>query len=93
MSEASNFSARLATLPAGFSEVSYQGRRWGMTITGEPAGRRVNLVARELGGQGYVSFNYYRLTTGARLKPCEMPAQHVIDFVLGLEAGDENCSV
>ena len=47
-------------------------------------GRSQKLVARELGGRDYISLNLYRLSSGARLKPCEMPAQKVIDFVMNL---------
>ncbi|EDZ45821.1 conserved hypothetical protein [Rhodobacterales bacterium Y4I] len=42
-------------------------------------------MARELGGGDYISLNLYRLASGARLKPCEMPADKVIRFVLALK--------
>ena len=41
-------------------------------------------MAEELGGGDYVSLNLYRTGTGDRLKPCEMPAEKVVRFVLGL---------
>ena len=47
-------------------------------------GRAEKLVAEELGGADYVSLNLYRLGSGARLKPCEMPEEKVVRFVLEL---------
>lgn len=45
-------------------------------------GNSQKLVAEELGGSDYISLNLYRLTSGTRLKPCEMPEAKVVDFVL-----------
>ena len=47
-------------------------------------GNSQKLVAEELGGSDYISLNLYRLTSGTRLKPCEMPEAKVVDFVLNL---------
>lgn len=41
-------------------------------------------MAEELGGDDYISLNLYLPRSGALLRPCEMPEQKVIDFVLGL---------
>lgn len=49
------------------------------------AGRSTKLVAEELGGRDYISLNFYDLRSGARLKPCEMPAEKVIAFVLAYQ--------
>jgi hypothetical protein len=43
-------------------------------------------VAEELGGGDYISLNLYLTARGARLRPCEMPAAKVVDFVLALAA-------
>ncbi len=48
-------------------------------------GNSQKLVAEELGGTDYISLNLYRLTSGTRLKPCEMPEAKVIEFVLDLD--------
>jgi hypothetical protein len=49
-------------------------------------GREIKLYAEELGGTDLVRFNLYRLSDDqARLKPCEMPEEKVVDFVLGYE--------
>ena len=50
-------------------------------------GRSQKLEAEELGGNDYISFNLYRLASGETLlKPCEMPAEKVIAFVMDVVA-------
>lgn len=78
------FLRALDALPAGYGEGTYDGRRWGVTLTRAPDRRRCWLYGEELGGGGRVSFNLYRLAGGrAALRPCEMPAAWVIAFVTG----------
>jgi hypothetical protein len=44
----------------------------------------ISLFARALAGGDVVSFNLYRLRSGEdSLRPCEMPAEKVVAFVLG----------
>ena len=74
----------LARLPRGYSQGLYAGARWGATLTEAAGGRRYKLFGEALGGNDHVSFNLYLTGDGTpRLKPCEMPAAKVIDFVLG----------
>ncbi len=58
--------------------------------TRHAGGRAWKLVGEARGGGGYVSLNLYRTRSGALLRPCEMPAETVMDFVLGVqpETGD-----
>lgn len=72
-------------LPLGAFEAVYQGRKYLVMRTDFSGGASQKLVAHELGGSDYISMNLYRLTSGARLKPCEMPEGKVVDFVLNLE--------
>lgn len=71
-------------LPLGSFDAFYQGEKYGATRTESPDGKRGWLYAEQLGGQDHISLNLYRLESGAKLKPCEMPVQKVVDFVLGL---------
>ena len=73
-------------LPLGTFKGASGGRRYVVVRRGD--GARNSLVAEELGGADYISLNLYRLSSGARLKPCEMPEQKVIGFVLGLVPED-----
>ncbi|WP_343044361.1 hypothetical protein [Roseobacter ponti] len=43
----------------------------------------MKLFAEEAGGNDYISLNFYRLKSGARLYPCEMSRGKVLSFVLG----------
>ncbi|CAM3867071.1 hypothetical protein [Litorimonas haliclonae] len=83
-----SFLARYDALPLGSFEGLYQNLRYGVTRTASPDGKRGWLYAEELGGTDHISLNLYRLESGAKLNPCEMPRQKVIDFVLGLDVQD-----
>lgn len=72
-------------LPLGtFTGMAHR-RRYVVTRQDFAGGSSRKLVAEELGGADYISLNLYRLTSGSRLKPCEMPAEKVIAFVLDLQ--------
>lgn len=77
------FLAALDRLPAGYGQGLYEGERWGATVTGQPGDGVRKLYAERLAGGDHVSFNLYTTRSGARLKPCEMPEDKVIAFVLG----------
>lgn len=70
-------------LPEGWSEVTYAGRRYGVTRTTRVGGRQQSVYAEELGGTHVVSANLYATSTGPLLKPCEMPADVVLEFLEG----------
>lgn len=79
-----NFESALAAIPKGYGEGVYKGLRYGVTVSVSDNGKRTSLFARSLAGSDLVSFNLYRLGSGERaLRPCEMPAEMVIAFVLG----------
>lgn len=61
-------------------------RRYIVTRHAMANGRAWTLVAEELGGPDYISLNLYRLARGTLLRPCEMPRDKVVDFVLSLKA-------
>ena len=80
------FLDRFLSLPAGYKCVLFGGRSYGMTIDISKDARRRKLFAKELGGTDHVSFNLYHLNgKPPLLKPCEMPAAKVIDFVLSFK--------
>jgi hypothetical protein len=76
----------LGRLPEGWTAVRYRGRRWGVSHIRQAGGRVEKLYAEELGGTGVVSANLYLPggTAGEddeQLRPCEMPAADVLDFL------------
>lgn len=85
MSATAEFVSAFDALPTGAYGGTFEGRRYRITKSLMATGRSQKLEAEELGGTDYISFNLYRLTGGeALLKPCEMSAEKVRDFVLGL---------
>ena len=76
---------RLLALPLGSFRGRALGRDWLVVRSLFAGGASEKLVARSLDGADYVSLNLYRLASGPRLKPCEMPAEKVARFVAELE--------
>ena len=72
---------RLKALPDGAHEVFYEDRRYLMRKETHLGGRLIKLYAEQLGGNDFISLNYYETASGPLLKPCEMPAQKVIVFI------------
>jgi peptide-methionine (S)-S-oxide reductase len=69
-------------LPEGWSEVEYDGRRYGVTRTVRVGGRQQSVYAEELGGTDVISANLYLPDRGDEaFRPCEMPAAKVRSFL------------
>lgn len=87
MSATPEFLRAFDALPLGGYGGTYQDRRYRITKTQYSQARSQKLEAEELGGSDFISLNLYRLADGtALLKPCEMPQQKVVAFVLGVVA-------
>ena len=71
----------LARIPEGWTRVWAGGHAYGLTRTTHTGGRSVSLYAEQLGGPDVVSANVFRLSGGAELRPCEMPAAKVEAFL------------
>lgn len=70
-------------VPDGWTEVTYEGHAWGLSRTDRAEGRTTTLYAEELRGPGFVSANVWHTGAGEVLRPCEMPAETVVDFLRG----------
>ncbi|MDN4173415.1 peptide methionine sulfoxide reductase [Nocardioides sp. SOB77] len=70
-------------LPEGWSEVTHAGGSWGVSRVVRVGGRQQSVYAEELGGTRVVSANLYLTASGPLLKPCEMPAEVVLEFLVG----------
>ncbi|WP_367392209.1 peptide methionine sulfoxide reductase [Lewinella sp. LCG006] len=71
-------------LPEGYSEGIYQGRKYGISKKTFNGGKSSKVFAEELGGNDFISLNFYQTSKKALLKPCEMPTAKVIDFLNGV---------
>jgi len=77
------FEEALAQLNDGHQEGDFNARRWGATVHRSKDGRRVWLLAEQLGGREIVSFNLYHTNdSGSVLMPCEMSSEKIVEFVL-----------
>lgn len=72
-------------IPKGYSEVLYEQKKYGLTKTDYNNGKSIKVFAEELGGNDFISMNYYITSTSESLKPCEMPKQKVIHFMKNIE--------
>ena len=84
------FISQFNALPVGTFYGESAGKRYVVSRTSFANAKAWKLVAEELGGGDYISLNLYLPHSGAVLRPCEMPEQKVIDFVLGLKVQYEN---
>ncbi len=84
-SQISVFHARLLALDEGAYDVIYQGKRYLLRKESRLDRKLVKLFAEELGGNDFISLNYYPTLQNGLLKPCEMPREKVIAFILGME--------
>ncbi len=77
----------LSRFPDGYIRGTFEGSVWGVTVRRSDDGRRIWLFAEDLAGTDVVSFNIYRLSSGASvLKPCEMSSEKIVAFMLGFVA-------
>lgn len=68
-------------LPEGYSEGIYQGRKYGISKTTFNQGKSSKVFAEELGGNDFISLNFYQTSKKDLLKPCEMPTSKVLEFL------------
>ena len=76
-----SFLKHIQKLPLGYSEVVYNNRKYSLTKSEFNQGNSLKIYAEELGGNDFISLNYYITTTKNLLKPCEMPEEKVIHFL------------
>ncbi|MFD0798269.1 peptide methionine sulfoxide reductase [Maribacter chungangensis] len=61
-------------------------KTYGVTRKDFNKGKSIKLYAEELGGADFISLNYYLTTKSHSLKPCEMPEQKVIHFLMNYKS-------
>lgn len=78
------FHNRLVELQNGSYDVFYREKRYLLSKQTQLKGKLIKLYAQELGDNDFISLNYYTDIGDGLLKPCEMPEEKVIDFILEL---------
>ena len=79
------FHIKLLELEEGSYDVFYQEKRYLLSKQTQLKCKLIKLYAKELGDNDFISLNYYVNIGDGLLKPCEMPEEKVIDFVLNLK--------
>lgn len=72
-------------IPLGSNEVKFQNVKYILSKELLQDGKIIKIFADELGGNDFISFNMYKIKSGWSLKPCEMPAEKVVNFIDGFE--------
>ena len=78
------FRNKLLNLENGSYDVYYQNRRYLLSKQTQLNGKLIKLYAQELGNNDFISLNYYTDIDNGLLKPCEMPEEKVISFILDI---------
>lgn len=68
-------------IPEGYSEGIYNDRKYGISKTIFNNGDSFKIYGEELGGNDFISLNYYTTKEKDFIKPCEMPEQKVKHFL------------
>lgn len=76
-----SFFYKLRALDDGAYDVLFEKRRYLFRKSTKLNGKLIKFYAEELGGNDFISGNYYVTRAGDLLKPCEMPAEKVVTFV------------
>lgn len=71
----------LTTIPEGWSRTEVAGRAWGVTRTTHAEGKVISLNAERLGDTEQLSANVWITSEGPILRPCEVPAEKVLQFL------------
>ena len=71
-------------VPLGESRHEIEGRTWSITRVDRADGRSSTIDGEELGGRARMSANVWRTSGGTVLKPCEMPAERVLEVLRAL---------
>ncbi|MFT5244179.1 MAG: hypothetical protein ACJA1H_000305 [Glaciecola sp.] len=62
---------RIKELPKGYSEVTFQNKKYGITRTDFNKRKSIKVHALQLAGTNVISLNYYITSKKELLKPCE----------------------
>ncbi|MGC5076356.1 hypothetical protein [Agrococcus sp. DT81.2] len=79
--------ALVARVPLGWTRVLIGERAWGITRVDRAGGRSSTIDGEELGGARRMSANVWRTESGTLLRPCEMPAEQVLEVLRALPDG------
>lgn len=71
----------IRAIPEGWSRTNLNGRSWAVTRTSRADGKTISVDAELLGTPERVGANVWMTADGAILRPCEVPAEKVMQFL------------
>ena len=80
-----NLQSQIGKIPLGATEMYFNNKKYLVTRKDFNQGKSTKVYAEELGGNDFISFNFYLTAKGEQLKPCEMPKQKVLGFLAWVE--------
>lgn len=78
------FNEKILSLKDGSYDVYFNTNRYLLSKQSMLDGKLIKLYAQELGGNDYISLNYYPYIGNGLLKPCEMPVEKVVNFIVSI---------
>lgn len=79
----------LRAIPEGWTRAEVDGKAWGVTRVTRAGGKVISLNAERLGDTEQLGANVWITSDGPILRPCEVPAEEVLQF---LRAAAPGCS-
>jgi peptide-methionine (S)-S-oxide reductase len=71
----------LRIIPEGWSRAEIAGQAWGVTRTTRAGGKVISVNAERLGDTEQLGANVWITSEGPVLRPCEVPAEKVMQFL------------
>lgn len=71
----------LRNIPEGWSQMDVAGQSWGVTRSTHAGGKVISLNAERLSDTEQVGANVWITPEGPILRPCEVPAEKVLQFL------------
>lgn len=71
----------IVDIPNGTSQGTFDSATYSISKTEFNNGKSIKIYAEELGGNNFISCNFYRTKNDFLIKPCEMPLEKVVNFL------------
>ncbi|HEU0041638.1 MAG TPA: peptide methionine sulfoxide reductase [Jiangellaceae bacterium] len=71
----------LRTIPEGWTRAEVDGEAWGVTRATRAGGKVISINAERLGDTEQLGANVWITSEGPILRPCEVPAEDVLQFL------------
>jgi peptide-methionine (S)-S-oxide reductase len=77
----------LRTIPEGWTRAEVDGQAWGVTRVTRAGGKVISVNAERLGDTEQLGANIWITSDGPILRPCEVPAEKVLQFLRAAAMG------